>query len=114
MAQAGLTCVGNGTMALGAAAVAREYEQEPEDAADASAGPLQGFRDLGAAVAQPKERAFIASGLGVSLAAAVAIKYGSLLLDTPFDPSYGAALALVGLPAAAWAGRFALRAVVDP
>ena len=100
-------------MALGAAAVARDYSERPRLGAaargEALAGPLQGFRDLGAALGVQQERAFLAQGLVASCAGAGAVKYGSLLIDAPFHPSYSLALAMIGVPAAAWAALFVVR-----
>lgn len=59
---------------------------------------------------KPEEQDFIKQGAVVSVVAAAAIKFGSLALDLPFEPSYGAALALIFGPTAATGAVFALRA----
>ena len=108
--QAALTAGGNATLAAGAFAVAADYQAVPAaPAAAAARGPLAGIRALGSALQSPGERAFLASGAAVSTAAAAAIKYGSLLIDTPFQPSYGTSLALIVGPTACLAAALALR-----
>ncbi len=49
-----------------------------------------------------------------SVALAAAIKYGSLAIDAPFEPSLPLALGIVGLGTAATAAVFAVRSTAEP
>ena len=109
--QAGLTVLGNTTCAVAAYRVARANGWAPRDLlpgapapAPAEARPLAGAEGAGAAPALGPAVAKLAA---VSVAGGYALKYGSLALDLPFEPSAGAALGLVAAPVAVTAAYYA-------
>lgn len=120
--QAGLTAFGNTTCAYAAYRVFRDYESNPEPArgagaADGSEGPatadtsaapvsegkgesplLVGFEDLADALRLDDDATFLAKLTAGSVLLACAVKYGSLLIDAPFEPSLPLALAIIFVP----------------
>lgn len=57
------------------------------------------------------EQDYLKKGAIASAVGAVAVKYGSLALDLPFEPSYGAALALIFGPTVVTCAVFGARAL---
>jgi hypothetical protein len=98
-AQAALTCFGNATLCIGAWRVASRYADLP---------PAELTQVL-----SDSDAAFLAKTAVGSLALAAAIKYGSLLIDAPFEPSLPLALSIVALGTAATAGVFAARSAAE-
>jgi hypothetical protein len=101
--QAALTCFGNATLCVGAWRGASRYADLPAATLVQGSSPLVSDSDA----------AFLAKTAVGSLALAAAIKYGSLLIDAPFEPSLPLALSIVGLGTAATAGVFAARSAAE-
>lgn len=119
--QAGLTLMGNATVAIAALRIAlatgwKPSLQNPFQAKDASAAAAGG-EDSDAAAAAPALRAAKEEGpsdaallgkLGLmTLVSAYAVKYGELALGLPFEPNAAAAVAMVALPPALLAAFYA-------
>jgi hypothetical protein len=81
--QAGLTCLGNCTLAAAAIRLAGSYGDMPPASVSQAAG-------------SDSDAAFLAKGLVGSFAGGAAVKYASLLSDVPFEPSLPLALAIIG------------------
>ena len=96
--QAGLTCVGNVTLLAAAWRIASQYADLPP--AELRAG-LPALTD--------SDAAFLAKTAALSVALAAAIKYGSLWLDLPFEPSLPLALAIVACGTVMTGAVFATR-----
>lgn len=114
--QAFLTVVGNTTCAIAAYRISKEGERlnalptaehvaEPaEDAepqvVDISLGTesLKGWEDLSAAWASDSDAVLLAKLALVSVVASAAVKYGSLLVDFPFEPSIALAFSIIFIP----------------
>ena len=93
--QAGLTCFGNVTLAAAALRLARRYSAPPQPAIAATPGD--------------SDSSFLAKTLLGSFAGGAALKYGSLLSDTPFQPSLPLALAIIAAGTAATGAALAAR-----
>uniref|UniRef100_A0A0G4G622 Uncharacterized protein n=1 Tax=Chromera velia CCMP2878 TaxID=1169474 RepID=A0A0G4G622_9ALVE len=63
-------------------------------------GGLLGWEDLGVGLQGDGDAVFFGKALAASVAVAALIKYGELLVDFPFEPSYAYALPLFGVPTA--------------
>lgn len=109
--QAFLTVVGNSTCALAAYRIAKEGERlvasgeaAPDDASDdvieISIGTesMKGWEDLSAAWSADSDAVLLLKLALVSVAASTAVKYGSLLVDFPFEPSLCLAFAIIFIP----------------
>lgn len=98
--QAGLTLFGNATLCAAAARLAARYA----DAAPPALAPA-----AAAAAVRDSDAAFALKASAGSVALAAAVKYGSLGVDTLFDPSLPLALLIVTGGTAATAAAFAAR-----
>mmetsp|Transcript_45106 Transcript_45106/g.143655 ORF Transcript_45106/g.143655 Transcript_45106/m.143655 type:complete len:179 (-) Transcript_45106:1230-1766(-) len=59
---------------------------------------MSGFEDIADAWEQDSDAAFLLKLLVLSVGGAYLVKYGSLLVDFPFEPSVGLALAIIFIP----------------
>lgn len=115
--QALLTVVGNSTCALAAYRIAKEGERlalatpevstanatadgEPPEVIEISIGKesLKGWEDLSAAWSTDSDAVLLLKLALVSVVASAGVKYGSLLVDFPFEPSLGLAFSIIFVP----------------
>ena len=115
--QAFLTVVGNSTCALAAYRIAKEGERlgfatpeasainatadgEPPEVIDISIGKesLKGWEDLSAAWSTDSDAVLLLKLALVSVVASAGVKYGSLLVDFPFEPSLWLAFSIIFVP----------------
>lgn len=118
--QAFLTCVGNTTLCFAAYRISKALEEEEEEEIQPGSEPeptkatgtrthaygteakesfqLPGFENLAEMWLEDSDLMFLGKLLAVSFAGAAAVKYGSLWIDAPFEPSLGLAMAMVFIP----------------
>lgn len=95
--QAFLTCFGNITMAAAAFRIFKGGATAQSSAAGGSV-PLVGFEDLGESLESDSNTAFLTKVFVLSAIGSAAVKWGSLYIDQPFEPSLAVALALIFVP----------------
>lgn len=107
--QAALTCFGNATMAVATWRVMRAGGETPTDEAVGVAGAVVKDAAVEQGGALEPNGAFWGKLVGTSVAASVAIKWGSLYLDWPFEARWSVALTLIFGPTALNVAKWALR-----
>jgi len=118
--QAFLTCVGNTTLFVAAYRISKALEEEEEEGGQRESEPegetqsgtgmhdhenadkegyvLPGFENLAEMWLKDSDLMFLGKLVAVSFVGAAAVKYGSLWIDAPFEPSLGLAMAMVFVP----------------
>lgn len=106
--QAALTFFGNATMCAAAYRIWR-FAQAPKDVGDTNtavaerkseAANLVGFEDLGTTLQFDSNLQFLIKVFAVSAIGSVAVKWGELFFDAPFNPSLPLALGIIIVPTA--------------
>lgn len=111
--QAALTCLGNTTMAVAAFRLSRATEKQEgiSDASTTDAGKVSliGFEDMATRFDRDSNLSFLWKVLAISLVGSIAVKWGSLTIDAPFEHSLTLALSIIVVPTLLNMAKWAVR-----
>lgn len=111
--QAALTCFGNFTMAAAAYRICqgREEATSAKESVVKEDGDISlvGFEDLAVKLRRDSNTNFFLKVFGISCVGSALVKWGSLAIDAPFEPSLAVALGIIVIPTVLNMSKWAVR-----